>query len=148
MIRNMEPLARPIAGNRLIDMAKNLGRAYAAWQACRHASRVIAVSNYVRDFLIHTWHVPAERLGVVYHGVDSPRQGAFMPTPANLGGLGPQPFLFTAGSIRPARGLEDLVDALGTLATAQGFRPPLVVAGELNSPALSTQDTGIRMISA
>lgn len=136
MIRNMEPLARPIAGNRAIDMVKNLGRAYAAWQACRHATRVIAVSNYVRDFLIRAWHIPAERLGVVYHGADSLGEVTLMSTPANLTGIDGQPFLFTAGSIRPARGLEDLVDALGALATAQGLRPPLVVAGELNSAAL------------
>jgi glycosyltransferase involved in cell wall biosynthesis len=139
MIRNMEPLIRPLAGNRPIDMVKNLGRAYAAWYACRHATRVIAVSNYVRDFLTRTWHVPAERLGVVYHGVDPPRPGISLPIPASLTGLGGQPFLFTAGSIRPARGLADLVDALGTLASAQGLRLPLVVAGDLNAGALPYQ---------
>jgi glycosyltransferase involved in cell wall biosynthesis len=135
MIRNMEPLVRPIAGNRVSDMARNLGRAYAAWQACRHATRVIAVSNYVRDFLVRTWHVPEERLGVVYHGVAPPLAGASLPTPDSLAGVGREPFLFTAGSIRPARGLEDLVDALGALSSAQGLRLPLVVAGELNAAA-------------
>lgn len=136
MIRNMEPLVRPIAGNRVADMAKNLGRAYASWYACRHATRVIAVSNYVRDFLVRAWHIPGERIGVVYHGVVPPQEGASLPTPDSLTGLGREPFLFTAGSIRPARGLEDLVDALGTLSSAQGLRLPLVVAGELNAAAL------------
>lgn len=135
MIRNMEPLVRPIAGNRVADMAKNLGRAYAAWNACRHATRVIAVSNYVRDFLIRAWYIPGERLGVVYHGVAPPQEGASLPTPAGLDGFSREPFLFTAGSIRPARGLEDLVDALGTLSSAQGLRLPLVVAGDLNADA-------------
>jgi glycosyltransferase involved in cell wall biosynthesis len=39
-------------------------------------------------------------------------------------------FLFTAGSIRPARGLEDFIITLGILKRKQSQIPQLVIAGE------------------
>jgi glycosyltransferase involved in cell wall biosynthesis len=107
MIRNMEPLERPFAGNAPADAIRNAARAAMARRACRRSQRIIAVSNHVRDFLANRWKIDPASIGVVYHGVDVP--------PADFGGTTPvaalkdPPFLFTAGSIRPARGLEDLL---------------------------------------
>jgi glycosyltransferase involved in cell wall biosynthesis len=70
---------------------------------------VIAVSRHVRDFLTQHWHIPGERIGTVYHGIDRP--GYDQPAEP----LTPERFLFTAGSIRPARGLEDVIEAMAEL---------------------------------
>jgi glycosyltransferase involved in cell wall biosynthesis len=108
MVRNMEPLTVPFGGNTLRVGLKNLARAWEARRACRRATRVIAVSDHVRDFIVSRWHIDRARVGIVYHGVDDP-------SPAEA--VAPVPFrtLFTAGSIRPARGLEDTIRALPLL---------------------------------
>jgi glycosyltransferase involved in cell wall biosynthesis len=105
MVRNMEPLTVPFGGNSVKEGIKNLARAWEARRASRRATRVIAVSEHVRDFIVTRWRIDPVRVGLVYHGVDRavvvPR--AVTTNPA---------VLLTAGSIRPARGLEDLVRAL------------------------------------
>jgi glycosyltransferase involved in cell wall biosynthesis len=123
MIRNMEPLLVPFDGNVMSEGLRNLARAWAARRAATRSDRVIAVSQHVRDFLVSRWKLDPEKIGVVYHGVDrvaSPRR------PAAAVGIEPNTFLFTAGSIRPARGLEDLLGALAIL----GPGHTLLIAGE------------------
>ena len=131
MVRNMEPLEVPFAGNSWQEAAKNMVRAYTARRAGTRADRVIAVSQHVRDFLQSRWHLDERRVGVVYHGIDSPA-GSEPPRPLSLSVLGQHPFLFTAGSIRPARGLEDLILALATDADSDRR---LVVAGKVDRGA-------------
>lgn len=115
MVRNMEPLTVPFGGNPLLEGLKNLARAHSARTACRRASKILAVSNFVREFLIQRWRVPAARIGLVYHGVDRPLATNDTMRPGALSGRETAPFLFTAGSIRPARGLEDAIRALAIL---------------------------------
>jgi glycosyltransferase involved in cell wall biosynthesis len=126
MVRNMEPLTVPFGGNPPGERLKNMARARAAKRACRRSDRIIAVSAYVRDFLAGRWAVESSKIGVVEHGVDPPLAEA--PRPRALGADVAAPFLFTAGSLRPARGLEDAIRALGTL-RERGLSPTLVVAG-------------------
>ena len=125
MVRNMEPLLTPFEGNTLIDRVKNVGRRIAAEHACRRADRVIAVSDHVRDFLVDRWSIASDRIGTVYHGVDVP---AVVQRPVSLEALGEAPFLFSMGSIRPARGLTDLVDGLADARLPPSLR--LVFAGK------------------
>lgn len=125
MVRNMEPLVCPWSGNSAGEGLKNLARAWAARRACRLARRVIAVSGAVRDLIRQRWRVPEDRIGVVPHGVDEaariePRRPPQVP--AEWAGT----FLFTAGSLRPARGLDDLQAALHGADAPPG---PLVIAG-------------------
>jgi glycosyltransferase involved in cell wall biosynthesis len=130
MVRNMEPLEIPFGGNPLPAALKNLARRAMARRACRRARRIVAVSHHVRDFLTGRWAIDPRRVGVVYHGLG----GGGMPQPIRperLQGLD-APFLFTAGSIRPARGLEDLVDALGRLRAA-GVDTQAVIAGGVDA---------------
>jgi glycosyltransferase involved in cell wall biosynthesis len=109
MVRNMEPLTVPFGGNTWSEGLKNLARAWEARRACRHATRVIAVSDYVRDFIVSRWRIDRDRVGTVHHGVDPPApETAADHTPRAR-------TLFTAGSIRPARGLEDCIRALPLL---------------------------------
>ena len=106
MVRNMEPLTVPFDGNTWGEGLKNVARAWEARRACRRAARVIAVSEHVRDFIVSRWQIDQDRVGTVYHGVDRPGPAEAAPDPARLRTL------FTAGSIRPARGLEDIIRAL------------------------------------
>jgi len=121
MVRNMEPLLVPFGENPWPEKLRNVGRAWAARRAARRADRVIAVSQHVRDFLAERWHIDEAKIGVVPHGVDA--AGA-QRRPAAAAGAEPGSFLFTAGSIRPARGLDDLLGALALLPKT------LLVAGE------------------
>jgi glycosyltransferase involved in cell wall biosynthesis len=120
MVRNMEPLLVPFGGNTLREGLRNEARAWEARRACRIATRVIAVSSYVREFVIARWHLDPARVGTAYHGVDRPAAAAEESR---------DPILFTAGSIRPARGLEDVIQALAQL--DRGVR--LVIAGRVDA---------------
>jgi glycosyltransferase involved in cell wall biosynthesis len=126
MVRNMEPLVLPFSGNSVLEGGKNLARAWAAQRACKRANRIVAVSSYVKSFLEQKWAIPTEKVDVVYHGVDSPAEE--MTCPPQLAS-NDSPFLFTAGSIRPARGLEDILRAVSHLKN-DGVDFQLVVAGD------------------
>jgi glycosyltransferase involved in cell wall biosynthesis len=120
MVRNMEPLEAPFGGNAWREGLRNLARAWEARKACRAARRVIAVSNHVRQVIVSRWGLDERRVATVYHGVDKPsveREEAAQPRT-----------LFTAGSIRPARGLEDVLRALPLL----GPDVRLVIAGAVD----------------
>ncbi len=122
MVRNMEPLTVPFGGNSWTEGLKNLARAWEARRACRRAARVIAVSDYVRDFVVSRWRIDRDRVGTVYHGVDPPApETAMDQAPRDR-------TLFTAGSIRPARGLEDSIRALPLL----DANVRLVIAGQVD----------------
>jgi glycosyltransferase involved in cell wall biosynthesis len=86
----------------------------------------------VKDFLIKTWRIDPDKIGIVYHGADNRPSGFEEARPGAIPSDCQEGFLFTAGSIRPARGLEDLLRALADLAAA-GKRLPLVIAGEADS---------------
>jgi glycosyltransferase involved in cell wall biosynthesis len=84
------------------------------------------------------WQLPPERVALVYHGIDDPDEAASV-MPSSCAGLGP--FVFTAGSVRPARGLEDLIGAAPALLR----RNPalrIVIAGQADS---SSRPYEIRM---
>ncbi len=136
MVRNMEPLVAPFAGNSPGDGARNLARRLAARSASRRADRVIAVSDFVRDFLMAKWHIGGERIGVVPHGVEAPVPPGERARPAALTAECRGAMLFTAGSVRPARGLEDAIGALALLA-ARGAPAHLVIAGKVAGDAES-----------
>lgn len=135
MVRNMEPLEVPFGGNAIGESVKNIVRAHTALRACERASRVIAVSQHVRDFLTRRWNLDPRRIGVVYHGTDDAASIA----PAALATT--RAFLFTAGSIRPARGLEELIAALPDVPNLT-----LVIAGGVDRGA-EHYDASLRMLA-
>lgn len=130
MVRNMEPLEVPFGGNTLAEGLKNVARAAAARAASRGSDRVIAVSRHVHEYLVGRWRIPADRIGTVYHGVDVPDDDAGT-VPQSVAPAEGSRFLFTAGSIRPARGLEDLVAALPSVPSDVR----LVIAGSVDRGA-------------
>lgn len=128
MVRNMEPLAVPFAGNPWLETLKTWARRWVAKRACTKATRIIAVSNFVNDYLVQQWQLPQDKVATVYHGIDLPGSDDDTQRPAALRDL-TQPFLFTAGSIRPYRGLEDAVGALPEVLRQCGDMT-LVIGGE------------------
>lgn len=133
MVRNMEPLAVPLAGNPWLETLRTLARRWVAWRVCRRADRIIAVSDFVNDYLVNTWKLPADKVATVYHGIDLPRADDDVYRPEALAQL-TRPFLFTAGSVRPYRGLEDAIGALPQIVRDCGDLA-LVIGGE-TEPAM------------
>ena len=146
MVRNMEPLSVPFGGNPPLESMKNLARAQVARRACRRGDRIIAVSSHVRDFLVNRWGIADSKIGVVEHGVDRPPPEEETSRPAALRDDLSTGFLFTAGSLRPARGLEDAIRALAAL-TGRGLSLRLVVAGS-SSPGGRAYENGMRKLAA
>lgn len=128
MIQSMLPMVMPFGGNGWLDLVKNLVRARLTRIACERANRVIAISNYVQEFLMNKWHIAPTRIGMVYHGVNPPPAAETMRIPASIPRDWHGKFLFAAGSMHPYRALDDVLHALAVLAS-QGVRPPLVMAG-------------------
>lgn len=128
MIQNMEPLIVPFQENPLKECIKNIGRYMINLHACRKANRVIAISKFVKTFLIEQWRVAEARIGLVYHGIDFTTQAA--DDHGVIVSLKSLPFLFTVGSVRPARGLEDIIKAFALLKIAQPVR--LAIGGNVD----------------
>ena len=126
MVQGMEPLAYDGRENPLLERIKNLLRRRAAGSAAAHADGFVAVSNFVKKFLVSQWSVPAERIVVAHYGPPDPAGRCLRPksVPGDWAG----DFIFTAGALRPARGLGDLVEALGRLAQ-RSVEARLVIAG-------------------
>jgi glycosyltransferase involved in cell wall biosynthesis len=122
MVRNSEPLVPSIPRTPIVERLRNVARRVEAARACSNATRVIAVSEFIRRAVVDGFGVSEDRVSLVYHGVD-PVTLADAPRAVR----GPKT-IFTAGSIRPARGLEDAVVALAVL-RAGGVDARLIVAG-------------------
>ena len=136
MVQNMEPLTLPFGGNSCTVALKNLARRFVAKAACRRATRILAISHFVKDFLVKTWHINPGKIGMVYYGANERYTSFEGARPSAIPSNWQDGFLFTAGSIRPARGLEDLIRALAELAAA-GIRLPLLIGGVADPSSLS-----------
>lgn len=129
MIQNMECFTPDIdrfslAGKMKCWLQKTTGK-----KAVNNAARVIAISGFVRDFLINTWHIPNDKIGLAYYGLSFDKNKVYA-KPENIPLDWNENFLFTAGSIRPARGLEDLILAAKSLNFDFLGIKGIVIAGE------------------
>lgn len=113
MVRNMEPLLPSTPGSGVSAWLRHRLQARIARHTVKRATRVLAVSDFVRDFLVDQWHAPAQKIDVVPHGVDT----CALPSgvPVTLRAFADAPFLFGAGSLLAYRGFEDIVRALAVL---------------------------------
>lgn len=143
MFRNMEPPLVPFWKNPVLESVRNIARLYAARRACHRADGVIAVSKFVKEFLIHRWRVPSFKVAAIYHGVEWIGDDFIT---CGAGWNGGPPFLLTAGSLRPARGLEDLLRAIAKLASL-GWRVSLRVAGAVD-PGMERYHYKLRRLAA
>jgi glycosyltransferase involved in cell wall biosynthesis len=128
MIQNMEPFADNLNEN-FFNKCRLYIQYIVARRAIKKSDRIIAVSEYVKEFLLNKWNVPEGKIGLVYHGIELPRLKEFVCS-KNIPKDWEGNFLFTAGSIRPARGLEDILGAMKYLMLDKRNIKGLVIAGE------------------
>lgn len=136
MIQNMEPFAEGIYEKSFYNKCRLNIQRIIAKRAIEKAERVIAISRYVKKFLIHKWNIPEEKIGLVYHGIKLPKdEGIQLPQnmPKNWEGN----FLFTAGSIRPARGLKDVLGAMKHLILEKVNIKGLIIVGNTELKMIS-----------
>lgn len=129
MIQNMEPFVSNVDGNPIGERFRQWVQYAEGRRAIKKTDGIIALSRFVSEFLLMHWGISNEKIGVVYHGIDVVRnEDGKRPhvIPKDWEGR----FLFTAGSIRPARGLEDLLLAMKYLSLHGEKSVRLVIAGE------------------
>jgi glycosyltransferase involved in cell wall biosynthesis len=112
MIRNMEPYKGSFDDDPLSEKMKKTIQAKLARRASERADRVIAVSEFVRDFLIQVWRIDPEKIALIYHGAELQESNQLGEKPLCIPDTWEEKFIFSAGSVRPARGLEDLIHAI------------------------------------
>ncbi|MCK4520292.1 glycosyltransferase family 4 protein [Candidatus Parcubacteria bacterium] len=129
MIQNMEPFVN-IGDNPLIEQFRIWVRKTEGKKSFKKSKRIIVPSKYARDFLIKYCGIESDKISLVYHGKDLPEKDVRRPEiiPKELSNK----FLFTAGSIRPTRGLEDLFYAFKKLSDDYSDTSFLVIAGEIS----------------
>jgi glycosyltransferase involved in cell wall biosynthesis len=125
MIRNMEALAKPFGGNSFRVGIKNLLRRYMA-------KTVIAVSDFVKEFLVNKYNIPTYKIDTIYHGVNPPPAPQSTVRPEVPGWQDEQPFLFTAGSLVFYRGLQDIIRTMVLLKNKSLPHKLLVAGASLN----------------
>lgn len=141
MIQNMGPLASPVRNIPVSERIKYMAQTIETKIAVSKADRIIAISGFVRDFLINRWKVSSDRISVVYNGCDlvSDKDKAYeRPTLVLNDWKGK--FLFTAGSIEPYRGLEDILYAMKYLQSFELGIDVLVIAGDSRFNMVSYRD--------
>lgn len=123
MLQNMGPLL-PVTGNPLSEQLRYVAQRFETRIAIQRADHIIVPTNFVREFLIKQWHIPKDHSTTIHYGSPSSTPSTQRPEsiPEDWDGR----FLFTAGSIEPYRGLEDIIDAMEFLPPSATF----VVAGE------------------
>ncbi len=143
MVRNMEPLIPNMKDDNLKERFRKFVQRKLTCNSVRQADHTIAVSKFVKEYLVGAIHIPQEKVSHVYHGIALPRKATSRPAslpPAWNGG-----FLFTCGSIRPARGLEDAFAALDEL-KFNNFAMRLVIAGDTGAGMIRYHDQLDRLL--
>lgn len=136
MVQNMLPMVS-ICNNTMHERLRNYIQRHIAKRAVKKSQRVIAISNYVKEYISNEWGIPSNRIGLVYHGISltAGKETKKADTiPKEWGTM----FLFTAGSIDPYRGLEDIFLAMKSLIT-RGVKVRLVIAGDVRPAMLNYQ---------
>jgi len=146
MIRNMEPYVGSFGHDTLSEQIRKSIQAMLARRASKRADRVIAVSRFVRDFLVRQWEIDSERISLIYHGVELPKLDNRGEKPLFLPNDWQGRFIFSAGSVRPARGLEDLVDALVLSHRSGRDWPGILFAGETVPSMIGYRETLTRVL--
>lgn len=137
MIQNMGPLVSPVKANPFSEKIRWWAQTIEAKIAIKKADRIIAISNFVKVFLIKQLKVPIEKISLIYFGAELPTRGRIQ-KPVQIPEDWKHSFVFTAGSIDPYRGLEDILLATKFMASRnEGIK--IVIAGEARPKMISYQ---------
>ncbi|MCE5325501.1 MAG: glycosyltransferase family 4 protein [Planctomycetaceae bacterium] len=131
MIHNMEPLALDSRVNPVLERIKNLLRRRQTRLAVDKAQRVVAVSDFVRDYLVDRWGTELSKVHTIHYGYDPQDEHAPASRPPAVREDWTGEFFFVAGAVRPSRGIEDALEAMKLLA-ARGRPVRLVIAGAVD----------------
>jgi glycosyltransferase involved in cell wall biosynthesis len=84
-------------------------------RSVKRATHLIAVSQATKDDLVELYRTPAEKISVLYEGVDP----IFKPTPSpairQKYGLGDGPFILAVSTLQPRKNFQRLIQALAHL---------------------------------
>ena len=128
MNQNMEPYIPFVECNPLSEKIRLFLLKKEGTFAFRKARKVIAISNFVKDKLVNDSRIPESKIAVIHHGHYQITEKTKYAKPLSLPDTRKDNFIFTAGSIRPARGLEDILKALNHLKLKK-VNINLVIAG-------------------
>lgn len=95
--------------------------------SARRATLVTTVSDYVRDQVISTLHVPGERVRTIHNGVDLPRDGF-------SGSVRPdRPYVLYVGGHEPRKNVAAVLRAMERFRDAHGASLEVRMTGEASS---------------
>jgi glycosyltransferase involved in cell wall biosynthesis len=101
-------------------------------RSVRQAKRIIAISEHTKNDLVELMHVPAEKIDVIYPGVES--SFSVIADQAQLErfrrerGL-PEHFVLFFGTLEPRKGADKLIEAFGRLKKEFNLPHSLVLGG-------------------
>jgi len=97
---------------------------------CKHAAAVIVLGEPVRDVVVGEKGVPADRVTVIYPGIDL-GEYARPGDPAEIAGVGPgdKVVMYVGSIVHPNQGVPVLVDALPAVFTADPRAKCVLVGG-------------------
>lgn len=125
MVRNVEPLQPAKYRMSTLWRLRLAILRRETLKACANADRIVCVSRYVKDRLV-ALGVRASRMDVVYHGLGSRPESSTRPEACRDPS---EAFIFSAGSIVPYRGYEDLIQAIASPSSRRAPLPRVVLAG-------------------
>jgi glycosyltransferase involved in cell wall biosynthesis len=128
-VHDLGYLYYPQAHTRLSRLYLDLSTRFSA----RAARRIIAISEATKRDLMASYHVPAAKISVVYHGRDPDyrpvRDEAALEAAAAKYGV-KRPFCLHVGTLQPRKNLGVLVEAWGLLRERMDAPPGLLLAGK------------------
>lgn len=132
MLRNMEPFLYGKYSYSFSSKLRNYLLRKKSLESLRLADRIIAVSDFVRDYTIAELNINSDRIRRVYHG-RSEELSFNCDTDNDLQDLKPygikNHFILTCGSLLPYRRCEDVVEAFNQCSEHLPSGTQLVIAG-------------------
>ena len=144
MLQNMEPFVKKSLFNtNKINFRLKIQKIVGS-KALKKSDGIICLSSFVKDYVINELNIPEFKTSLIYHGISS-SNSSVKKIKQILNDFNTN-FIFTSGSIRPARGLEDLIKAIKVL-KERGFNYKLLIAGGVNNEALNYKSYLEKIIS-
>jgi glycosyltransferase involved in cell wall biosynthesis len=103
-------------------------------RSVKRATHVLADSQATRDDLVDIWHTPAEKITVLYSGVEPRfrpiRDRAQLDQIREKYRIEPKPFILAIGTLQPRKNYKRLIEAFALLANEPPFKTlQLIIAG-------------------
>ena len=98
-------------------------------RSIKKATKIIAVSNTVRNDILRNFNVPEEKIEVIYHGINPIFKKSLDEAILKKYHL-PDKYILFVGNIEPKKNLERLIKAFNLLKINTGIPHKLVIAGK------------------